>query len=1055
MPGAQSQPNQQPTWMGQQAPQPTPAPASYPTHTQQQPQEFWQQPQPTANYNNQPQHTYSQPNYQPHQPSVSNQYPNDYYQYDQQQYASQPSYQQQQNFHTYQNQEYNTPHTAQPPSFQSVQQNQSIPQNQSVPQNPAATAVRQQGVQPNQWEKTEADPWDWGWQDEANAQAQQNSNLSQHNSNQQLNTAKQPNIAQQNLSQQSIPVQHNHQTNQSQSLLTRTAQQGHQNIQQAPPANANILTDSFANTPSSWNWPAEEVAQPEAVREPTPQMHSRKSSNDNVIQRNVHVQKEPSPRPADVPYPSAASAFTHVDSSVREIQQDDNKNIQLDESFSVVPAVVPVSEPNIKTLNDREALMEHNIPNLALGRRFHADNLTPQWSIESQPSQDSSDGILSHTESSNRSEDPSRSSNKSSPGFNTIDNTNFNYTQPAENVWDHPSVDNPTSLGCVQDNTVNQELVNSVRTLNINRESVSPDKSIRNTHGDHVLPQANYNLPPQVLTPPVANLIQPPTNMTPQLPPSAAGYTPATTPNQNPFKRAGQLSHRNANNRVTPMQMMPAPDNVVPPIDPHPVQSSPFAQQELAPAIRQASPSLASPHSVPTPARNVQQAYSTANLETTPDNSERPDIPPPINFRPMQYPHPAHQNTVENFEVAPSNDRNEYLQTGHLSDPAYDNTNFADEDISRNALQESFSPPGFRRMVLGQLEFAPNSSFISDEPPPGLSRMVPGQLTDSSNLYIQPNDDYLDRQIDGQTTESESLNSSTYMNRAPTVYRQVDGQPTNEDSNYNQNLSRSSSDRRPVGLDRMVPGESSSFNVQTFQSQNFSNASDERVVPGFGQSNASEPREQNMDGSDYSEVDTNQIRSVVGAVEVPEPRNVILDNPLIQSVVLEPELVQRDLDMEGENLQDLSAISTSDFPMIRDQNMDGADIQDEPPSKAVDILDSGSERPGSHKLTVPNREQALHSEQKDRKYRDDTTGDESERDRYKNNRKEKERLKSSKERDTRYGDRRDERRTDKDRRVETISRSERERGDDRYRRSNRDAKYETEDTDYYSDKDRR
>lgn len=1045
--------------MGQQAPLSTPAPASYPTHPQQQPQEFWQQPQPTANYNNQPQQTYSQPNYQTNQPPVQNQYPNDYYQYDQQQYASQPPYQPQQNFHTYQNNEYNAPNTAQQPSFQSVQQN------------PAAAGARQQGVQPNQWETTEADPWDWGWQDEANAQAQQNSNLSQHNSNQPLNTAQQnpnlqsnlaqhgsnqqPNIAQQNMNPQPNPVQHNHKSQLLQTRMANPAQQGHQIIQQAPPANANILADSFANTANSWNWPAEEAAQPEATREPTPQMHSRKSSHDNVMPRNVDVQKAASPGPADITYPSAASAFAHVDSAITEISQDDNKNIQLNESFSVAPAVLPVSEPNIKTLNDREALVEHNIPNLALGRRFHADNLTPQWSIESQPSQDSSDGILSHTESSNRSEDPSRSSNKSSPGFNTNDNTNFNYVQPAENAWDHPSVHNSSSLGRVQDNTVNQELVNSVRTLSINRESVSPDKSTRNTQGDHVLPQADYKLPPQVLTPPVANLAQPPSNKSPQLPPSAAGFSPATTPNQNPFKRSGQLSHRNANNRVTPMQMMPTPDNVVPPIDPHPPQSSPFAQQELTPAIRQSSPSLVNPHSVPAPARIVQQAYSTANLETTPDNSERPDIPPPVNFRPMQFPHPVHQNTVENFEVAPSNDRNEYLQTGHLSDPAYDNTNFADEDVSRNALQESYSPPGFRRMVLGQpeSEFGQNSSFISDEPPPGLSRMVPGQLTDSSNLYSQPNDDYLDRQIDGQTTES----SSTYMNRAPTVYRQVDGQPTGEDSSYNQNLSlsRSSSDRRPVGLDRMVPGESSSFNVQTFQSQNFSNAGDERVVPGFGQSNASEPREQNMDGSDYSEVDTNQIRSVVGAVEAPEPRNLILDNPLIQNVVLEPELVQRDLDMEGENLQDLSAISTSEFPMVRDQNMDGADIQDEPSGRTVDILDSGSERPGSQKLSMPNREQAQHSEQKDRKYRDDTTGDESERDRYKNNRKEKERLKSSKERDTRYGDRRDERRTDKDRRGETVSRSERERGDVGYRRGNRDAKYETEDTDYYSDKERR
>lgn len=122
----------------------------------------------------------------------------------------------------------------------------------------------------------------------------------------------------------------------------------------------------------------------------------------------------------------------------------------------------------------------------------------------------------------------------------------------------------------------------------------------------------------------------------------------------------------------------------------------------------------------------------SVNLETLPDNSEQPDV----------LPHPVHKMTVgkppqpENNEVAPMNDRNQYLETGQLSD---ENTNNMQNDNS-----DTLPPPGLRRMVLGQIEqnepsaTLPNDNF-GDEPPPGLSRMVLGQTESNSSLSTNIN----------------------------------------------------------------------------------------------------------------------------------------------------------------------------------------------------------------------------------------------------------------------------------------------------------------------------
>ncbi|XP_077284165.1 endoplasmic reticulum export factor secretory 16 [Arctopsyche grandis] len=953
----------------------------------------------------------SQPSQQPfwpQQPQNANQQNAYNHNYNQQNFPPPPPQQQQQQQTPYQNEYYQYNQQQQYPNPNSntyaQQQNYNaystppMPNQQyNTPQGPQQTpnysAPRSNFQGPNLGDQdaNESDPWNWGWDENSTADRS--------------NTQKPP-----------ANVTHN--------------------------PNANILSDSFSNTCESWNYAAADPYQNDNHQNVTANhtVRSRTSSRDGILSNESNAHNVVNDHNIDPAH------FVDSASQVREAVPN-----QAVASFPV--------EPVLKNVN--KAPFADGRPVVG---KTHIGNIPQGWSTESQPSQESSDGLLSHTESTTGSEDPSRSFDKNSPGLSLNDNTNFNYTQPGSDYFSEVSYNQ--NLPNMQHNYVadeNQQLVDGVRTMNINSENLVPMKNVPDV--EHVdssnatsEESSNVNLAhnlssstgrdsssPNLPT----GLSKPPMSM----PPSGVNNFPhASNANLNPFKRTGQLSHRSMN--INPLQ----PPNTKPGIlmNQQPIQDVPFQQDVSGLNLRQPSPLT----NVDDPNNVANRSVHHANLETTPDNSERPDNPSPVQY-PVQYPHPVHQTPVENCEIAPNNDRNEYLQTGHLSDAGFnDNTNFRDSLSSERRNDpttgsDNYPPPGLRRMVLGQPEsqFNQSSLFALDDPPPGLSRMVPGHI----DIYNQSNDDYLDRQVDGQTTESDSLTNSAYMGRNSAVYRQVDGQPTDDESNYNQAMcSRISLDRRPLGFDRMVPGEASSdiFTLGAFQIQSFSGANEERVVTGLEQVNSSETREQNMDGSDYSEVDANQLRNVVGATEVTvDSRNVESNTALLQNMPVEPDL-QRDRNMEGENLQDLSAISSTDFSMIRDQNMDGADMQEEPVAMRKIDQDSGSDR------LVSQKSSQQMSNDKDRKYREDTTGDESERDRmYKVNslRKDKEgsRLRSSRERDNRYNDRRDDRRSDKDRRGADF-RSERDsvRNEDRRFRKTRDNRYDTEDTDY-SDRDRR
>lgn len=191
-----------------------------------------------------------------------------------------------------------------------------------------------------------------------------------------------------------------------------------------------------------------------------------------------------------------------------------------------------------------------------------------------------------------------------------------------------------------------------------------------------------------------SNIIPTPplTKSNPTPPPPAKNLTPplALNPNtddfKNPYKRTTSLSHKPPSKIKSNNQL----ENIY------------YQNVAFAPTFTQ-----------------------SVNLESLPDNSEHPDILPHLIHK--MNPNKAQQ--PDNNEVAPINDRNQYLETGQLSDESTNNLQMDNID--------TLPPPGLRRMVLGQIEQNESAiQNISDEPPPGLSRMVLGQTESNSCLPI-------------------------------------------------------------------------------------------------------------------------------------------------------------------------------------------------------------------------------------------------------------------------------------------------------------------------------
>lgn len=110
-------------------------------------------------------------------------------------------------------------------------------------------------------------------------------------------------------------------------------------------------------------------------------------------------------------------------------------------------------------------------------------------------------------------------------------------------------------------------------------------------------------------------------------------------------------------------------------------------------------------------------------------------------------------------ESIPHNDRNEYLQTGHLSEDGENNTiapiaESQTQYSSSDGNGDSLPPPGLSRLVLGEQEASESSN---SQPPPGLDRLVTGIEISQSGINLE-------RQADGQDNSTPAVPQITRSN---------------------------------------------------------------------------------------------------------------------------------------------------------------------------------------------------------------------------------------------------------------------------------------------------
>ncbi|XP_059619844.1 protein transport protein Sec16A isoform X2 [Phlebotomus argentipes] len=286
---------------------------------------------------------------------------------------------------------------------------------------------------------------------------------------------------------------------------------------------------------------------------------------------------------------------------------------------------------------------------------------------------------------------------------------------------------------------------------------------------DEALMALNVSVPPKIDASKSPPLIErqtqspgvlstpPPTN----LQRSSPAPPPAVAPMQrqadrNPFKRSGMAVHKTLQFQTAPKATVSLENFYQPPI---------AASQE------------------------------TVNQENlVPDNAEI--VPKISNQYPVVRPGPE----VENHEIAPNNDRNQFLETGHLAEENLGIPVPVTNSPPSEAI-DSLPPPGLSRYVLGEPEARFTGGIDLPEPPPGLDRMVPGtDLANASNLSME-------RQADGQVS---NLLSTT--NRR--IVQQV---PDNTSSLPERNLYLASgeSDLQPQSQ-RVVTGDESGRVTHTF-----------------------------------------------------------------------------------------------------------------------------------------------------------------------------------------------------------------------------------------------
>lgn len=354
----------------------------------------------------------------------------------------------------------------------------------------------------------------------------------------------------------------------------------------------------------------------------------------------------------------------------------------------------------------------------ATGKRGKIESLTPQWSVESQMSQDSSDDVL-HTSESDKSHLLSRSSTISQSPISAHDG-NIDITIKQE-TFEHPEYDNAQALQENKEILTNRDVQDFQIKPPFVQSGISTPPPAKQFAP--VIKSEATSLAPKIQTPPLL----PPQNY--------------ADDSKNLYKLTSGLTHKVAN-RFRTTNTSPDPRSV-------------YQNQS-----------------------NFQTIYNqSVNLETLPDNSEQPDFPQPNQTTRRASLSKSSPHWQENVEVAPINDRNQYLETGHLSDADLHDFYQTSSTQSQQEPVDALPPPGLRRMVLGQMEhneFNANTQSdgdnFGDEPPPGLSRMVLGQTENASftnDVISLPETTEppagLHRMVPGESSSPETIRQPGYQ----------------------------------------------------------------------------------------------------------------------------------------------------------------------------------------------------------------------------------------------------------------------------------------------------
>lgn len=325
---------------------------------------------------------------------------------------------------------------------------------------------------------------------------------------------------------------------------------------------------------------------------------------------------------------------------------------------------------------------------------------------------------------------------------------------------------------------------------------------------------------------------------------------PARPPSTNNLQQNAQVvdglvgfsNNQNENQQVSsPAEVSSSPisvldNNSLPPILPPPsLNQSPFANTN--PFKRVGSHA----HRTPPPPPPSQQHGPVIMPDTFSQQSQRP-------------PHPQ----LDTNESIAHNDRNEYLQTGHLSEDGENNAITPSADTNAQYSDgngDSLPPPGLSRLVLGEQEASESSTVL---PPPGLDRLVTGTEISQSNINLE-------RQADGQdntgTTVPQIIRSNSQFSSVPTLPPVPNLAPTHSMDNETNSF-KPESDRNQY----LVAGENVIDSSIPTPAPSLPNANMQRVVTGLENDECNDnvlPKHQrdiNMDGENIEDRQQQQLQ---------------------------------------------------------------------------------------------------------------------------------------------------------------------------------------------------